>query len=149
MLNANPYPTPGIEEKTPYNNTFTNYNLVDVTVRILEVDTEDPINSSISLENRIKERLTDYYNLTIEDIKVLKTVIYQKTHFINMFYNRQFLQKVENEDGSYKYLSNDLRNNNDKIIVEVPFETIDGKDYFNGNGFRCEIQELPQELANR
>ncbi|HQJ57244.1 MAG TPA: hypothetical protein PLH46_06350 [Caldisericia bacterium] len=140
----NPYPVAKILN-TPHNETFTNYNLVEVTVRFLEVDSEDPINSSISLEHRIKERLTDYYNLTIEDIKILKTVTYQKTHFINTFYNRFFLQKIENEDGSYKYISNDLRNESNKIIVEVPFETIDGKDYYIGDGFRCEIQEIPQD----
>lgn len=141
----NPYPTAKILN-TPHNETFTNYNLVEVTVRILEVDNEDPINSSISLEHRIKERFQENYYLNVENINILKTVIFQKTHYINIFYNKFFLQKIENEDGSYKYLSDDynMRKSN-KRISEINFETIDGKDYYLGDGFRCEIQEIPQD----
>lgn len=138
---------PGLKtSNTPHNETFTNYNLVEVTVGFLEVDNEDPINSSISLEHRIKERFQENYYLNVENINILKTVIFQKTHFINTFYNKHFLQKVENEDGSYKYLSDDynMRKSN-KRISEINFETIDGKDYYIGDGFRCEIQEIPQD----
>lgn len=141
----NPYPVAKTLD-TPHNETFTNYNLVEVTVRILEVDNEDPINSSISLEHRIKERFQENYYLNVENINILKTVIFQKTHYINTFHNKHFLQKVENEDGSYKYLSDDynMRKSN-KRISEINFETIDGKDYYIGDGFRCEIQEIPQD----
>lgn len=141
----NPYPVPKTLN-TPHNETFTNYNLVEVTVRILKVDNEDPINSSISLEHRIKERFQENYYLNVENINILKTVIFQKTHYINTFYNKHFLQKIENEDGTYKYLSeNKSLGNSNKIISEINFETIDGKDYYIGDGFSCEIKELPQD----
>ncbi|HQJ57243.1 MAG TPA: hypothetical protein PLH46_06345 [Caldisericia bacterium] len=120
--------------------SFKNYYLVKVVCEMLVEDDQDPINSSISLENRISEKIGDTgLEIEIKTIEILEQETFHQTHTISNSTNNK-LQKIENDDGTYYYRT--LNNYGENIITKIDHVQIDGKDFVNVYGDLFLVKEF-------
>lgn len=129
--------------------SFKNYYLVKVVCEMLMEDDQDPINSSISLEHRVSEKIGETgLEIEIKNIEILEQETFHQTHTITNSSNNK-LQKIENEDGTYFYRT--LNNYGETLIKKIDHVQIDGKDYVNVYGDLFLVKEFketsPNELA--
>lgn len=103
-------------------------------------DDQDPINSSISLEHRVSEKIGETgLEIEIKNIEILEQETFHQTHTITNFTNNK-LQKIENNDGTYYYRT--LNNYGETLITKIDHVKIDGKDYVNVYGDLFLVKEF-------
>ena len=130
-----------------YENKFCNYYVVDVKCKILVLDNDDPINSQIFLEKRIKDELAEK-EIEFESMEISSEDIFNKTHYIkkNEHYVDCYFQKIETDSGYfYRTFYNEFKNNSEELISKVDHITIDGIDYIENDYARYRIFEIEKD----
>lgn len=126
--------------------SFKNYYLVKVVCEMLVEDDQDPINSSISLEHRVSEKIGETgLEIEIKNIEILEQETFHQTHTISNSTNNK-LQKIENEDGTYYYRT--LNTYGENIITKIEHVQIDGKDFVNVYGDLFLVKEFNDVNTN-
>lgn len=126
--------------------SFKNYYLVKVVCEMLVEDDQDPINSSISLENRVSEKIGETgLEIEIKTIEILEQETFHQTHTIGSSTNNK-LQKIENDDGTYYYRT--LNTYGENIITKIDHVQIDGKDFVNVYGDLFLVKEFKETSVN-
>lgn len=126
--------------------SFKNYYLVKVVCEMLMADDQDPINSSISLEHRVSEKIGETgLEIEIKNIEILEQETFHQTHTITNSTNNK-LQKIENDDGTYFYRT--LNNYSETLITKIDHVQIDGKDYVNVYGDLFLVKEFKETSPN-
>lgn len=130
-----------------HENKFCNYYVVDVKCKILVLDNDDPINSQIFLEKRIKDELAKK-EIEFESMEISSEDIFIKTHYIrkNEHYIDCYFQKIETDSGYYyRTFYNEFKNNSEELISKVDHITIDGIDYIENDYARYKIFEIEKD----
>ena len=111
------------------------------------MDNDDPINSQIFLEKRIKDELAKH-ELEYESMEISSEDIFNKTHYIRKteHYIDCYFQKIETDSGYYyRTFYNEFKNNSEELISKVNHITIDGIDYIENDYARYRIFELESD----
>lgn len=126
---------------------FTNYYIAEVKCKILVTDEDDPINSQIHLESRIKNYFSRV-DLEFESMEISSGDVFKRTHYIrkNPNYVDCYFEKVETDSGYYyRTFYNEFKNNEEHLISKADHITIDGIDYIENEFARYKIIEVEKD----